>query len=489
MKPRNPDTHFSGLMPPQAIEAEEAVLGACMLSGNIELLTDLLQPKHFYLEQNSIIFQAILGLQTEKKPIDIITVTNKLKTMSKLETVGGAYAITKLTSNISSDAHLETHARVIVEKYLYRELIRISSEATKNSFNESVDVFELFDEVTKDIQDTMLFINEQMPDKPLAISIDERVEQKKDLIQAGVNFTGIPTGHSKLDEYTGGWQKGNLIILAARPSMGKSVKAMDFVKKAAQTAQENEVVIFFSLEMSTEELIDRMIVADAQIDFKKYKSNQLTPDEIISMDASAKRLKALPIVIIDRAGINPKFIRKKLRSLEKKGKKVRLASVDYLQLMHSDEKINNREQEISYISRTLKAVAKEFDFSIIALAQLSRAVEGTSDKRPMLSHLRESGAIEQDADVIMFIYRPSYYFEYGKHPDEDYSPNNITEQAYNRAAELIIAKNRNGMPSVRISEFFVGEFQFFNEHAYVDPPEREFNGFYGQELDNDETPF
>ena len=375
---------------------------------------------------------------------------------------------------------METHARVIVEKYLYRELIRISSEATKNSFNESVDVFELFDEVTKDLSDTMLFINEQTPDKPLAVSIDERVEQKKDLIEAGVNFTGIPTGNTKLDEYTGGWQKGNLIILAARPSMGKSVKAMDFVKKAAQTAQENEVVIFFSLEMSTEELIDRMIVADAQIDFTKYKSNKLSPNEIISMSNSAKKLKALPILIIDRAGINPKFIRKKLRGLEKRGKKVRLATVDYLQLMHADEKTNNMEQELGYISRSLKAIAKDFEFPFVALAQLSRAVETTSDKRPMLSHIRSSGQIEQDADIVMFIYRPSYYFEYGKHPDEDYAPANITEQAYKRAAELIIAKNRNGMPSIRISEFFVGEFQFFNEHAYVEPPEREFSGFYGQ---------
>ena len=486
---RKSDSHFSGLIPPQAVEAEEAVLGACMLSGNLDSIIDLLQPKHFYLQQNGLIYEAIMGLQTEKKPIDIITVTNKLKSMSKLDTVGGAYVVTSLVNKVSSDAHVETHARVIVEKYLYRELIRISSEATKNSFNESVDVFELFDEVTKDLSDTMLFINEQTPDKPLAVSIDERVEQKKDLIEAGVNFTGIPTGNTKLDEYTGGWQKGNLIILAARPSMGKSVKAMDFVKKAAQTAQENEVVIFFSLEMSTEELIDRMIVADAHIDFTKYKSNKLSPNEIISMSNSAKKLKALPILIIDRAGINPKFIRKKLRGLEKRGKKVRLATVDYLQLMHADEKTNNMEQELGYISRSLKAIAKDFEFPFVALAQLSRAVETTSDKRPMLSHIRSSGQIEQDADIVMFIYRPSYYFEYGKHPDEDYAPANITEQAYKRAAELIIAKNRNGMPSIRISEFFVGEFQFFNEHAYVEPPEREFSGFYGQEDGSEDLPF
>ncbi len=445
-------------LPPQEIDLEEAVLGVLLIEkGAYEVIGDILTKECFYKDANGIIFKAITELYNEKSPIDLLTVTNRLRKSNELDVVGGAFYLTQLTNNVASGANIEYHARLIVEAFLAREVIRIGGEFTSRAFNGDEDVFELMEEYFKAV-DAIKNYGVDGIQVPFQVEVDNRVAEKVQMVKDGVKFTGITTGNPKLDSITGGWVKQNLIIIGARPAMGKSVKGLNYAKHCALSGKP---VAVFSLEMSTQELIDRYIVEEAEIPLHHYRSNDLSPYQMDMIRNAAKNLKKLPITIYDTPAINCQFVRRKAKAVIKKYGSIGLIVVDYLQLMTPDSKQGNREQEIGSISRGLKAIAKELGVPVIALAQVGRGVELTKDKRPDLSHLRESGSIENDADVVMFIYRPSYYFEWGKHPDEEYSMESIGNSDYEMAAELLIAKNRNGVPNAKIKERFIGAFSTF----------------------------
>lgn len=455
-------THMpEALIPPQEIELEEAILGALMLeNSSYEIIADLLRPECFYKDSHGLIFKAISQLYESKHPIDILTVTAELKKLGKLDEIGGAFYVTQLTDRVVGATNILNHARIVVEAYLAREIIRISGEYQRKAFNPMEDVFELMDGLNKEIDQIVNYGTDQADSIPLSVSVDQRIKEKERMVKEGITFTGIPTGSDKLDKITGGWVKQNLIIIAARPAMGKSVKAMQYSKVSAQNGHG---VLFFSLEMSTQELIDRFIVEDQEIPLHEYRANKLTDYDLVKIRNAGNSLKKLPIVFDDTPAITPKYILRKAKKAKKSGFPLGLIVVDYLQLMSADDKTKVREQEISQISRGLKNIGKELDIPVIALAQVGRSAELSKDKRPDLSHLRESGAIENDADVVAFIYRPSYYFEYGEHPDSEYSQDNISVTDYNFLSEFIVAKNRNGIPNAKIKEKFYGVYSKFTE--------------------------
>jgi replicative DNA helicase len=463
----------SSYIPPQDIQLEIAVLGALILySDSYEQVSNILRSEVFYKSDHATIYKAIETLHKDKAKVDLLTVTAQLRKTNELDDVGGAYAVTILTQSIMSSAHIEYHARILVEKYLSREVIRIAHSYQATAFKDEEDVFEMMDEMAKELELLRNYTADEEADKPLAISLQERGEEKRRMVREGLISSGIPTGNKKVDKVIGGWVKQNLIILAARPSMGKSVKAMNYAKQAAQSS---EPVLFFSLEMSTQELIDRFIVEEARIPLHDYRANNLTDYDLDKIDVAVKALKKLPIQIVDKASINPRFIRKKAKQYIKSHGKLGMIIIDYLQLMTPSEKTNNREQEVASVSRELKAIAKELDIPVMALAQVARSVTQSVDKRPDLSHLRESGSIEQDADVVMAIYRPSYYFEYGQHPDGKdssgkYNQDNIGQTEYEQASELLILKNRNGVAFGAIDEKFIGMYSTFKSAEEASEP-------------------
>ena len=460
---------IEGKLPPQAVDLEEAILGAIMMEkSSIESVIDLLIPTCFYKDSHALIFKAILSLESAKQPIDILTVTEELKKAGKLDEVGGAYYITQLTDKVTSTANLVYHSQVLVEKYLAREVIRLTGEFQSRGFSDEEDIFELIEELYKQID---IIKNYGIVDDnaPFNIQVDERVKEKEIMVRDGVKFTGIGTGNDILDKIIGGFVKQNLIVIAARPGMGKSVKGLNYAKECAM---QGKTAIVFSLEMSSQELIDRYIVEQSGIPLQLYRANNLTHYQMDDLRAGAKALRKLPIVISDTPSINCNHIRRKIKSVQKTSE-VGLIVVDYIQLMTAVDNKGNREQEISSISRGLKAIAKEFNLPVIALAQVSRAAESTKEKRPGLEHLRESGAIENDADIVMFIYRPAYYFAYGSFPVEKesngniiycmYSKENIGQIDYERRSELLVAKNRNGEPGGMVKEHFIGHLSKFVE--------------------------
>jgi replicative DNA helicase len=363
---------------------------------------------------------------------------------------------------VASAANIEYHARIVAEKYALREVIRICEEFMNRSFDDQDDPFELMDEMHSELSSVRNVNSDHEQEESYATSINERVAQKVKMVLEGVLYSGLPTGNSKLDKTIGGFCEANLIILAARPAMGKSVKALDYAKVAAKTGARVQV---FSLEMSKKELIDRQLVEEARVFLHDYRANKINHYDLEKIKVAGRELSKLPIDIYDKPAVTVNYIRKKCKKAIKRYGSIGMIVIDYLQLMSGEGKQNNREQEVSTISRELKGLAKELNVPIIALAQLSRAVMLVKDRRPDLSHLRESGAIEQDADIVMFIYRPSYYFEYGKHPDEEYAPHNISSFDYENASELLIAKNRNGIPNSKIIEKFYGQFSTFSDEA------------------------
>jgi replicative DNA helicase len=296
------------------------------------------------------------------------------------------------------------------------------------------------------------------------------------MVKEGVKFMGIPTGNEYLDGVTGGFMDSNLIIIAARPAMGKSVKALEYAKACAELSK--KPVAIFSLEMSSDELVDRFLVNHCMVDLTLYRTNKLTPYDLQSLNIGRDVLNRLPIHIYDNPNVNTNFIKRKYNQLKKKGVELGMIVVDYLQLMTTNgvkSKNGSREQEVSEISRGLKILSKELDIPILALAQVGRSAERNSDKRPTLSDLRESGSIENDADVVMFLYRPSYYFHKQEEcPDDYYSPSNMTDRDYQDAAEVIIAKNRNGIPNATINEKFFGQYSKFVDAKKSDDNEDVF---------------
>lgn len=407
-----------GKIQPQAIELEEAVLGAMLLEKSaINDVINIIGKESFYKEQNGVVFEAIIRLYRRNEPVDILTVINELKSTNQIEGVGGAYYVSSLTNRIATSSNVEYHARVIQQKYITRELIRLGTELVKKGYEPGSDCFEMIDEYNKQISQLTDFIKTSV--RRVGDVCNEVIKEIKEVQENNIP-TGLMSGFENIDKVTGGWQKATLTIVAARPGMGKTALALALAKNPA--IKQNKPVAVFSLEMSAKQLTTRLMASESEISSSKINQKSINSSELIQVGARISKLIDCPIYIDDTP--NLKFSR--MRATAKKLKqdhKIELIIVDYLQLMHGDEK-GNREQEISYISRNLKALSKELDLPIIALSQLSRQVEnrtGVDAKRPQLSDLRESGSIEQDADNVIFLFRPAYYdmfpngYDYGSH--------------------------------------------------------------------------
>jgi replicative DNA helicase len=434
-------TMVYGKVPPQAKDLEEAVLGAIMLEKNaFDAVVEILKPECFYVEAHQRIFRAMQGLTNKSQPIDILTVAEELRSKEELEMVGGPYYVTRLTNAVVSSAHIETHARIILQKFIQRELIRISGEIIGDAYEDSTDVFDLLDDAeTKlfEITNNHLRKNFDTIDSVLVKTI-QRIE---DLRHKNEDITGVPSGYSALDRITYGWQSTDLIILAARPAVGKTAFALNLARNAAIHPGKQTPVALFSLEMSAGQLVQRILAAESEIWLEKIARGKLEEHEMKQLYARGiQKLAQAPLFIDDTPALNIFELRAKCRRLKNKHN-IGLIIIDYLQLMSGtgENRNSNREQEISNISRNLKALAKELSVPIIALSQLSREVEKRGTKEgsrvPQLSDLRESGAIEQDADLVMFLYRPEYY---------DINTNEAGENIKG-LTEIKIAKHRNGM--------------------------------------------
>lgn len=437
----------SGKIPPQALDFEEAVLGALMLEKNaLTAVIDILQPEVFYKQAHQKIFKAIQNLFASTEPIDILTVSNKLKSEGDLDAVGGAYYITQLTNRVASSANIEFHARILLQKHVQRELIRVSSETIKDAFEDSTDVFELLDQAEQQLFDISEnnFRRESYDMKSLVRDSIAEIEAAKN---SEGSLRGIPSGFTDLDRLTAGWQKSDLVVIAARPGMGKTAFALTMARNAAMA---KKPVAVFSLEMSAVQLTTRLISSEAEITSNKLKKGDLAEHEWEQLNTRVKALIEAPIFIDDTPALSVFELRAKCRRL-KEQHNIELIVVDYIQLMRAGDGAGNREQEISTISRSLKALAKELNVPILILSQLNRSVETRGgSKKPQLSDLRESGAIEQDADMVIFIYRPEYY-----DITQDEQGGDMTGKG-----EIIIAKHRNG-PLNSITLRFVGQYTKF----------------------------
>ena len=448
-----------GKLPPQALDLEEAVLGAMMIDKKgVDDVIDILHPEVFYKEAHQHIYEAIYILFQNSEPTDLLTVANQLKKTAQLDLVGGDFYLIGLTQKVSSSAHIEFHARIILQKYIQRKLISISSEIIEEAYDETTDVFDLLDSA-----ETKLFEVTQGNLKKGSEDAQGLVTQAIKKIQEISNkqgMSGVATGFTRLDELTSGWQPSDLIILAARPGMGKTAFVMSMAKNMA--IDFNSPVAIFSLEMSSVQLITRMFSSETGISSGKLRKGNLEPHEWEQLNVKVKNLSKAPMFIDDTPSLSIFDLRAKARRLASQHG-IKLLMIAYLQLMTGGSSHGgNREQEISMISRNLKALAKELAIPVIALSQLSRAVETRGgSKRPLLSDLRESGAIEQDADIVSFIYRPEYY-KIDEWDDEERSP---TEGQ----AEFIVAKHRNGgLESIRLK--FIGNLGKFDNLDDFDSP-------------------
>jgi len=447
---------FFGKTPPQALELEEAVLGAMMLDKEaVSIALEILRPESFYADANQKICEAILKLFNATKPIDLLTVTEELRNMGVLNEVGGNYYVAELTQRIVSTANVETHARIVAEKHIQRELIRVSTRIIQNAYDDTTDTFELLDEAERNL----FFITDNLLTKKTELLSDllsRTIKELDALKNKDDGMTGVPSGFTNLDRLTGGWQASDLIIIAARPGMGKTAFTLSMARNAAIDA--DVPVAVFSLEMAADQLVKRLISSETEISGDKLRRGDIKDYEWIQITTKVKKLSEAPIYIDDTPAINVFDLRAKCRRL-KSQYDIQMIIIDYLQLM-SGVKTNknfqsNREQEISKISRSLKAIAKELRVPVIALSQLNRSVETRSgDKRPQLSDLRESGAIEQDADLVLFIYRAEYY-------------DKVPEDMNTDVAEIIIAKHRNGATG-KVDLRFIKDYARFVDMDYRD---------------------
>lgn len=446
-----------GKIPPQAPDLEEAVLGAIMLEKeSVISVLDILKPESFYKEAHQKIFKSIVDLSSRQEPIDLLTVTEELKKLGWLEEVGGPYFITQLTSKVASAAHVEFHARIIAQKHIQRELIRVSTDIQQKAFDDSMDVDDLLDfaesEMFKVAEGS---IKKEM--QPINVLIKEAIIQIQEAGKKENSLSGVPSGFTKLDRITSGWQPSDMIIVAARPSMGKTAFVLSMTRNMA--VEHKRSVALFSLEMSSLQLVNRLICAETELGSDRIRSGKLQPFEWEQLERRVKNLVEAPIFIDDTPAVSVFELRAKCRRL-KQQHNIDIIIIDYLQLMtcNIDSK-GSREQEVSFISRNLKVIAKELNVPIIALSQLNRSVEVRSGtKRPQLSDLRESGAIEQDADIVLFIHRPE---KYGFLEDEE-------GNSLRGIAEIIIAKHRNGaLDDVRLR--FKDEVAKFEDLEGIDP--------------------
>ncbi|MFH7018257.1 replicative DNA helicase [Flavobacterium sp. FlaQc-47] len=465
-----------GKLPPQVLDLEEAVLGAMMIDKKgVDDVIDILQADAFYKDAHKFIFEAIVQLFTETQPIDLLTVSAQLKKNGKLDLVGGDFYLIQLTQKIASSAHIEFHSRIILQKFIQRSLIRISSEIIEASYDETTDVFDLLDQAESKLYEVTQGNIKRSSEtaQSLVLQAKKRIEE----IAKQEGLSGVETGFTNLDKLTSGWQPSDLIIIAARPAMGKTAFVLSMARNIA--IDFGHPVALFSLEMASVQLITRLISSETGLSSEKLRTGKLEPHEWTMLSTKVKNLEKAPLFIDDTPSLSIFDLRAKCRRLVSQHG-IKIIIVDYLQLMTAGGNSKgggNREQEISTISRNLKALAKELNVPVIALSQLSRAVETRgSSKRPLLSDLRESGAIEQDADIVSFLYRPEYY-KIDEWDDDEASP--TTGQA-----EIMIAKHRNGgIENVRLK--FIGHLGKFDN---LD----DFSGNYDDlpsKMNHEENPF
>lgn len=419
-----------GKLPPHSIEAEQAVLGAILLDREaIISASEYIKPEDFYKDSHREVYQAAAELFEKGEPVDLVTLSEQLKQKDVLEAVGGMAFLTDLSTSVPTTANVAHYAKIVYEKSLLRKLIRACGEISDMSFQATEDVMEIIDFAEKGIFDISQKRSFKgfVPLKDVLVASFNKIEE---LYNNKGNTTGIPTGFHDIDSKTSGLQRSDLILVAARPSMGKTSFALNIAQNAA--LNQKVPVAIFSLEMSREQLVNRMICAEASIDSHRMRTGSLADGDWPKLAESVNKLSTADIYIDDTPGITVAEMRSKCRRL-KLEKGLELILIDYLQLMQGSGRAESRQQEISEISRSLKALAREMDCPVMAMSQLSRAPEMRSDHRPMLSDLRESGAIEQDADVVMFIYRDEYY---------------NTDTDKKGIAEIILAKQRNGPTGV-----------------------------------------
>lgn len=431
---------LGGKMPPHDIEFEEAVLGAILVDKDaLQNVVEILKPEHFYKEANQMVYSAILRLNAQMAPIDIKTVQEELKRVGELEKVGGLLYVVSLTSRVATAVNIEYHAKLIFQKYLQRSLIHLGGDLVTSGYDETKDVADLLEEA-----EDKLFTLSQGSMKKEVVQIGSvvsvAINQMHEAAKREDKLSGIPSGFRGIDEITLGWQPATMVVIAARPAMGKTAFVLSMARRMA--IDYRLPIAMFSLEMSNVELVKRIMTAETEIPSEKIKSGRLTPEEWQHFDSQIDRVVNAPIYIDDTPGLSVFDLRSKARILKKKHD-IKCIIIDYLQLMTASAmKPGSRQEEVSMISRSLKGLAKELDIPVIALSQLNRSVEqrtssvgnGIDSKRPQLSDLRESGAIEQDADMVCFIHRPEYY-----HILDDGKGNSLVGMA-----QFIIAKHRSG---------------------------------------------
>jgi replicative DNA helicase len=442
------DDALLGNIPPHSMEAEQAVLGGILFrSDAINTLVDIVKPDDFYVPAHQMIFDCILQLYHKSAPIDPLTLGQQLKSQSKMEQIGGAVYIGELANSIISAANIEHYAKIVREKALQRMLILSCAETMDKCYSQTVDLDQILDESEQSI----FAISERTAGQTITDTpslVQSCLQQLSDRIENDGDVTGVASGFNSLDKMTAGLQPTDLIIIAARPSMGKTAFTLNLAVNAA--LESNVPVVFYSLEMGQEQLMNRILATVSGVEMNKLRTGRgLADDDWGRLEYAAKRISEAPIFIDDTPALSTMEIRARTRRL-KAEKNIGMVVVDYLQLMRSSHHTQSRELEISDISRNLKALAKELNIPVVALSQLNRKVEERADKRPMLSDLRESGAIEQDADVIMFIYRDAVYNKNKEERNEIHS------------AEIIIGKQRNGSVGTAMLQYN-GMFTRFEE--------------------------
>lgn len=476
------DTSY-GHLQPQAPDIEKVVLGALMIDKDaFTVVSEIVRPETFYEPRHQKIFHAIRTLNIQEQPVDIMTVIEQLRKEGSLDDVGGPAYVVELSSRVASSAHIEYHSKILAQKFLARQLISFASKLETEAFDETVDV----DELMQRAEGGLFELSQNNMKKDYSHIDPILMEAHKILLKASQNkggLTGVPTGYNKLDEITSGWQASDLIIIAGRPAMGKTSFALSLAKNIAVDYQ--QPIAFFSLEMNSVQLVNRLISNVCQVPGSKLLNGQLTPDEWERLDTNLHKLEGAPVYIDDTPGLSVFELRTKARRL-KKEHNISILMIDYLQLMNaSGMKFNSRQEEVSTISRSLKGLAKELDIPVIALSQLNRTVEtrageGIDGKRPQLSDLRESGAIEQDADMVLFVHRPEYYHIY-----EDANHNDLRGMA-----QIIIAKHRKGATGDVLLKFQGQYTKFANPEDVPDEiPTADMGGeIIGSRMNDDPLP-
>jgi len=439
---------LSSVVPPQNLEAEESVLGAMLLSPTaVGTVSEILGAADFYRESHAKIYRAALGLWSKGEPVDAITLVNELDERSELEAVGGQSRIAELAALVPSTSNVEHYARIVKEMSTLRGLVRAGQEIARLGQERPGEVTDLVDRA----EQIVFELGQQRVTSDFAhieVLLKESFERITQLYEAGAEITGVPSGYRELDLLTSGFQPGNLVILAARPSMGKS--ALGLCIAANLGVRSSTPVALFTLEMSKSEVTQRMMCSEAKVESQRLRTGRLAPDDWPRLTAACDRLMKAPIYVDDSGSTTIMELRSKARRLKSREPNLGLVIVDYLQLMTSGASAENRVQEVSQISRALKVLARELDVPIVAMSQLSRAVEQRHDKRPLLSDLRESGSLEQDSDLVFFVYRDEYYL--GEESDQQ------------GIAEVILAKHRNG-PTGTVKLSFLRRYAKFADLA------------------------